>query len=463
LVEFCGGLEKENRDILTFLPARDYGPATKLIPTLFVETNPSSVIITIDDDIIYPPEFVSEFVEATRRYPNAALGLKGYRLPPKEEGKNLSHFNFDYYDSLNDTLSDVHVDVLGGFTGVAYRSGFFDYSRLTDYGNYPSGSFYVDDDWISGCLDDSGVKRIVLSNNTCPQTANFLFNSDVVTHVANIYSLNGVRTFRNRKFQRELLEFLREKEGSFLAGEISSGNFLVHVYDMEYLPLLGLRGGSFRRVFEEFEKSGVRNVTIVETGTTSATSRWPFSGQSTLLFDRWMNFHGNDGRLYSVDLDSKSCDIARLITSRKVSVHNGDSVEHLLDLNRRFGKGGAKTSDRSVDNDKNVVVDLIYLDSWDVSEENWKEENDHEPSLHAMKELAAIFGSLKRPGGMVLVDDNMAEGFLDVDDIRIKYKNGEYGSDVRIRGKGRYVNDFMEKDGGCKKLYHGWQLLWICE
>ena len=161
--------------------------------------------------------------------------------------RTTQHFNFTYFDSLNSTRNDVQVDVLGGFTGIAYRSGFFDLSRLTDYKNYPVGSFYVDDDWISGCLDDSGIPRIVLSNLTSPETANFLFNTDVVTHVSNIYSLNGLRMFRNRRFQGELLAFLREREGRFQ----TSGNLVVQggrppsfldvVYDVEYYGLLDMR------------------------------------------------------------------------------------------------------------------------------------------------------------------------------------------------------------------------------
>jgi len=127
-------------------------------------------------------------------------------------GISVQHFNFKYYDSLNTTRNDIVVDVLGGFVGVAYRSGFFDFTRLTDYKNYPRGSFFVDDDWISGCLADSGIKRILLSELSMPESANFLFNTDVVTAVSKIYSLNGLRMFRNRKFQTELLTHLRVSE-----------------------------------------------------------------------------------------------------------------------------------------------------------------------------------------------------------------------------------------------------------
>jgi len=118
-------------------------------------------------------------------------------------------------------------------------------------------------------------------------------------------------------------------------------SFLHSIYDIEYYPLLDFRRDSFRRVFESLEGNfgRGRDVVIVETGTTSNDKNWPFSGQSTLLFDRYLNYQGNEGRLYSVDLDASSCEISRSMTSVKVDVHTGDSVERLLELNDRFVRG----------------------------------------------------------------------------------------------------------------------------
>jgi hypothetical protein len=41
----------------------DFGPATKLIPTLETETDPNTLIIIIDDDIVYPAHFITSMVE----------------------------------------------------------------------------------------------------------------------------------------------------------------------------------------------------------------------------------------------------------------------------------------------------------------------------------------------------------------------------------------------------------------
>jgi len=448
-------LSPEERSILTFLPCADFGPATKLIPVLNIETHPATVVITIDDDIDYPKDFIKEFKMACIRYPNAALGLKGYVLPPPQT-IDIHHTNFAYYDSLNMTKNDRQVHVLGGFTGVAYRSGFFDVARLCDYSSYPAGSFFVDDDWIAGALEDSMIPRIVLGEMSVPLTSAHLFNENVVLATSNIFSLNGVRTFRNQKFQQELLEKLRNEEDCFLSDLASpSPCFLSTVFDPEYYFELDMRRDSFRLLFDELQKSQYLNqsdLLLLETGTTSATTNWPFSGQSTLLFDRFLNFNHNDGQLFSVDLDPNSCDVSRSQTSKKVSVHTGDSVAHLLSLAERWAAA-------------DTFVDVIYLDSWDVTTENWSDMNDNDPSLHAMKELSAIFSRLRRPGGIVLVDDNMIEGVVEADSIREMFKlqnSTNYETDTKIRGKGRMVNDFMNEEEGCRKVFHGWQLAWIC-
>ena len=67
-----------------------------------------------------------------------------------------SHENLLYTDAAS-TDRDVEVHVLGGLLGVAYRSGFFDLRRLVDFGAWPGGNVFVDDDWISSVLDSARV------------------------------------------------------------------------------------------------------------------------------------------------------------------------------------------------------------------------------------------------------------------------------------------------------------------
>ena len=60
----------------------DWGPATKLIPTLSVETDPRTIIITVDDDLDYPSTLIEHLYRRSLQRPDAAIGMKGYWLPP---------------------------------------------------------------------------------------------------------------------------------------------------------------------------------------------------------------------------------------------------------------------------------------------------------------------------------------------------------------------------------------------
>lgn len=223
---------------------------------------------------------------------------------------------------------------------------------------------------------------------------------------------------------------------------------------------MDLRKDSFRKVFAILESRSQEFYRIVETGTAFGTDKWLQSGQSTLLFDKFLNFGDNDGIIHSVDLDPASCAVSKNITSGKVSVHAGDSVEFLRDLKDNLER-----------NDE--FIDLIYLDSWDVTEDNWKggDGADLEPSTHALKELQAILPRLRKDGGILLVDDNMPEHLTAADDVREAFKRThglalpwqyEEGEGRRIRGKGRLVADFMRTQTDCEVLFWGWQLAWIC-
>ena len=206
----------------------DWGPATKLIPTLSVETDPRTIIITVDDDLDYPPTLIEHLYQAALQRPDAAIGLKGYWLPPtntsdkdrcdprtwdhvqEREFGYYSHENLLYTDAAS-TDRDVEVHVLGGLLGVAYRSGFFDLRRLVDFADWPGGSVFVDDDWISSVLDSAGVPRVVLGL-AGTELADQIRNQPLVAPQSELEGLNSeAHAFRNVRLQNELLSEARAR------------------------------------------------------------------------------------------------------------------------------------------------------------------------------------------------------------------------------------------------------------
>ena len=82
-------LRKLAQPRLTVLRGSDYGPATKLIPTLQLleqRGTQNATLLVVDDDTDYSPSLVCEYVKASHRHPGAALGYRGlyfnYRSKP---------------------------------------------------------------------------------------------------------------------------------------------------------------------------------------------------------------------------------------------------------------------------------------------------------------------------------------------------------------------------------------------
>lgn len=182
-------------------------------------------------------------------------------------------------------------------------------------------------------------------------------------------------------------------------------------FDKNYTSKLGKRAKTFRRLFELLEEKNKDSYFIVETGCARGTDTYGGDGMSTVLFDKFVNFH--DGLVVSVDIDAVHCNIARSLVSDKTKVYSGDSVKFLWEF------------------DYPMEIDLLYLDSFDI---NFSK--PHPSMLHHMKELCAVIGKLSK-GTIIAIDDNIPKS-----------------------GKGGYIADFM-KDLGYKKVINEYQIAWV--
>lgn len=186
----------------------------------------------------------------------------------------------------------------------------------------------------------------------------------------------------------------------------------VDLFDEKYGPLLDKRRETFRRAFELLEAKEKEKYLIVETGCVRFRNGFRDQGQSTVLFDAFVGYH--DGMVFSVDLDSRHCALAKTLVSEKTTVICGDSVEFLWNI------------------DGKCEPDLVYLDSMDLKPEN------PEPSMwHHFKEFVAVVRNLKQ-GCLLLVDDHLNEQV----------------------GKGKYIAEFLE-GLGYERAINGYQIGWV--
>lgn len=117
----------------------DYGPATKLLPALAHFKQGSKKIIVIDDDSIYPKNFIQHLLKFSDLYPNSALTLIGSEIAHGKRIKSVT------------TKALKPVDVLHGYGGYLVKPEFFT-DELFNYPEDLPAAFFQDDVWISGWL-----------------------------------------------------------------------------------------------------------------------------------------------------------------------------------------------------------------------------------------------------------------------------------------------------------------------
>lgn len=142
----------------------DQGPAMKLLPTLAVETDPETAIITVDDDVEYPAQLVDKLVRASGRLPDHAIGFTGWSLVGGTPGSPVvAHMNEDVPESG----FFQPVQVLEGTRGVLYRRRFFA-DDIHEHLRALDAFRYHDDILFAGYLASRGITRSVRWFSACP-------------------------------------------------------------------------------------------------------------------------------------------------------------------------------------------------------------------------------------------------------------------------------------------------------
>ncbi|MCB0280021.1 MAG: hypothetical protein KDD94_10980, partial [Calditrichaeota bacterium] len=137
----------------------DYGPARKLLHTLAVETAPDTLIITVDDDMILQKYLIANIVHYSLQFPDSAIAHGGWNVRSFIEREDDTFQNSDFVNQIDELPQQV--DILEGYSCVAYRRSFFDDS-IFDYSDAPPEAYYVDDVWFGGHLNKKQIKKIVV-------------------------------------------------------------------------------------------------------------------------------------------------------------------------------------------------------------------------------------------------------------------------------------------------------------
>lgn len=183
-------------------------------------------------------------------------------------------------------------------------------------------------------------------------------------------------------------------------------------FEREFAPRLGKRADGFHVIFDHLGK--ISSPLIVETGCMRTPGNWEGDGQSSFLFDAFIQ--ENTGRFFSIDIGLESIDTARRACSSATQLILNDSVSALHAL-----AGGALSP-----------ASLLYLDSYDFDIANPMPSAIH----HALELIAA--GPLVGRDTIVCVDD---------------YAVGGEG------GKGMIIDQYFSSVRA-EVLYSGYQKIW---
>jgi Glycosyl transferase family 2 len=137
---------------------KDWGPATKFIAIVQEELaagRKDTLIMVVDDDRIYPRDSIELYLHYHTQLPDAALCFRGGPIPPSLSWR---HPKIDFGVDLQTPKSTA---VITGCGSYLIQPRFFD-SSLWDYSAAPAGAFYMDDIWISGCLERLGIEKYVI-------------------------------------------------------------------------------------------------------------------------------------------------------------------------------------------------------------------------------------------------------------------------------------------------------------
>ena len=141
--------------------ADDLGPVMKILPALEVETDPDTLLITVDDDVLYPLDTISVLQRAAHTHPESAFGSRGFNFT--NIGQHL--------EPVRGNHTSCHV--LQGYGACAYRRRHFDIDRLHfSLASEPKEFRFSDDVILSNHIASRGVSRFTIELsvawNTCP-------------------------------------------------------------------------------------------------------------------------------------------------------------------------------------------------------------------------------------------------------------------------------------------------------
>lgn len=130
----------------------DYGPITKLLPTLDREQNADTFIVTFDDDRVISKNTLQTIIHYITQFPDTVLSFSGWRIG-----------SFPFYLEWHDNrLSSEEVDWVQGCHSITYPRKFLNKEEIL---SFMPEMIRHDDHRMSAYLAMKKIRKIAIGEN----------------------------------------------------------------------------------------------------------------------------------------------------------------------------------------------------------------------------------------------------------------------------------------------------------
>jgi hypothetical protein len=145
-------LERQRTRGLEVLLSDNFGPHTKYYPYVESQAEFTDPVVTADDDILYPVDWLSGLMKAHRSHPDSIVGYWIRRMSLGADGRPTNYTSWPYASDTRSHASNVPL----GVSGVLYPPVML--ARLREEGKaFLSVAPYTDDLWLHAIALRSGV------------------------------------------------------------------------------------------------------------------------------------------------------------------------------------------------------------------------------------------------------------------------------------------------------------------
>jgi hypothetical protein len=140
-------------DKLIITHPEDFGPATKLLPTLLLEQDPNTIIVVLDDDVAYNPRTIQALVETLQSNTKKFTQVGHPAAFCCEEWSRFIPFPLIRYNTRSP--GSICSGYMCAYASEAFMRWHFNNETIKamfDYNQAPAGCKLHDDVWISGIL-----------------------------------------------------------------------------------------------------------------------------------------------------------------------------------------------------------------------------------------------------------------------------------------------------------------------